>query len=141
LPAREPGAPLSLTVRSGAETQTLTDLLIGDVWLCSGQSNMELPVRRAMGGEYEVAAAADPNIRLLQTGRVSLPAPTSALPKEAVWQVASPPRRQLRRRLFLHGPRHQEDHRRSGRPDRRHLGRFGDPGLDQPRGPDRAEDL
>jgi len=90
LPAREPGAPLSLTVRSGAETQTLTDLLIGDVWLCSGQSNMELPVRRAMGGEYEVAAAADPNIRLLQTGRVSLPAPMSALPKEAVWQVASP---------------------------------------------------
>ena len=90
LPAREPGAPLSLTVRAGADAQTLTDLLVGDVWLCSGQSNMELPVRRAMGGESEVAAATDPDIRLLQTGRVSLPAPTSTLPKEAVWQVASP---------------------------------------------------
>jgi sialate O-acetylesterase len=90
LPAREPGPPLSLTVRSGAESQTLTDVLIGDVWLCSGQSNMELPLRRTMGGEYEVAAAGDPDIRLLQTGKVSLPAPTSALPKAAVWRVAGP---------------------------------------------------
>ncbi len=90
LPARQPGAPLSLTVRAGSDAQTVTDLLVGDVWLCSGQSNMELPVRRAMGGEYEIAAATDPDIRLLQTGRVSLPAPTSTLPKEAVWQVASP---------------------------------------------------
>lgn len=90
LPPREPGAPLELTVRAGDARQAISDLLVGDVWLCSGQSNMELPVRRAMGGEYEVAAATDPNIRLLQTGRVSLPAPTSALPKEAVWRVASP---------------------------------------------------
>jgi len=90
LPAREPGAPLTLTVRAGGETQALTDLLMGDVWLCSGQSNMELPLRRAMGGEYEVAAANDPNIRLLQTGRVSLPAPTSTLSTAAIWQAAAP---------------------------------------------------
>ncbi len=90
LPAREAGAPLTLTVKSGGDTQTLTDLLMGDVWLCSGQSNMELPLRRAMGGEYEIAAVKDPGVRLLQTGKVSLPAPTQALPKEAVWQVATP---------------------------------------------------
>ncbi|EJL30338.1 Protein of unknown function (DUF303) [Caulobacter sp. AP07] len=89
-PAREPGAALTLTARAGDERQTISDLLVGDVWLCSGQSNMEYPLRRALGGEVEAARSADPNIRLLQTGRTSLPAPTGALPKEAVWRVASP---------------------------------------------------
>ncbi|WP_425997544.1 sialate O-acetylesterase [Caulobacter sp. DWR1-3-2b1] len=90
LPAREPGEVLTLTVRSGGERQTISDLLIGDVWLCSGQSNMEMPLRRIMNGDNETAGATDPDIRLLQTGRVSLPAPTSSLPKESVWRVASP---------------------------------------------------
>jgi len=90
LPAREPGAPLTLTVRSGEERQTISDLLMGDVWLCSGQSNMEMPLRRIMNGDNETAGATDPNIRLLQTGRVSLPAPTSTLSREAVWRVAGP---------------------------------------------------
>jgi sialate O-acetylesterase len=90
LPAREPGEPLTLTVQAGGERQTISDLLVGDVWLCSGQSNMEYPLRRALGGEAEAANSADPNIRLLQTGRVSLPEPTTALPKEAVWRPATP---------------------------------------------------
>ena len=89
-PAREPGAALTLTAKAGGERQTISGLLVGDVWLCSGQSNMEYPLRRALGGEAEAAKSADPNIRLLQTGRTSLPAPTSGLPKEAVWRVASP---------------------------------------------------
>ncbi|KRA59643.1 9-O-acetylesterase [Caulobacter sp. Root655] len=89
-PAREPGAALTLTAKAGGDSQTISDLLVGDVWLCSGQSNMEYPLRRALGGEAEAAKSADPDIRLLQTGRTSLPAPTTALPKEAVWRVASP---------------------------------------------------
>ncbi len=90
LPAREPGEALTLSVRSGGERQTISDLLMGDVWLCSGQSNMEMPLRRIMNGDSETAGATDRDIRLLQTGRVSLPAPTSALSGEAVWRVASP---------------------------------------------------
>jgi sialate O-acetylesterase len=89
-PAREPGAALTLTAQAGGERQTISDLLVGDVWLCSGQSNMEYPLRRALAGEAEAANAADPNIRLLQTGRTSLPTPTTALPKEAVWRAATP---------------------------------------------------
>jgi len=91
-PAREPGAALTLTLTAKAEgeTQTISDLLVGDVWLCSGQSNMEYPLRRALGGEAEAANAADSNIRLLQTGRTSLPEPTGALPKDAVWRAATP---------------------------------------------------
>jgi sialate O-acetylesterase len=90
LPAREPGEPLTLTVQAGGERQTISDLLVGDVWLCSGQSNMEYPLRRSLGGEAEAANSADPNIRLLQTGRVSLPEPTTALPREAAWRPATP---------------------------------------------------
>jgi sialate O-acetylesterase len=51
---------------------------------------MEYPLRRSLGGEAEAANSADPNIRLLQTGRVSLPEPTTALPKEAAWRPATP---------------------------------------------------
>lgn len=90
LPAREPGEALTLTVQAGGERQAISDLLVGDVWLCSGQSNMEYPLRRSLNGEAEAANAADPNIRLLQTGRVSLPEPTTALPKDAAWRPATP---------------------------------------------------
>jgi sialate O-acetylesterase len=89
-PAREPGPALTLTAQAGGERQTISDLLVGDVWLCSGQSNMEYPLRRSLNGEAEAANSADSDIRLLQTGRTSLPAPTTALPKEAAWRAATP---------------------------------------------------
>lgn len=38
------GGPYDMTVRAGQDRQVVRDVLIGDVWLCSGQSNMELPV-------------------------------------------------------------------------------------------------
>ena len=42
------GGPYQLTVNSGSTSLTLNNILIGDVFLCSGQSNMELPIRRCM---------------------------------------------------------------------------------------------
>ncbi len=89
-PARQPAAALSLTTKTVSDSQTISDLLVGDVWLCSGQSNMEYPLRRSLDSDTELSHATDPDIRLLQTGRTSLPAPTTTLPKEAVWRVASP---------------------------------------------------
>ena len=44
LPAMKPGGPFSLVLAG----QTIEDVLVGDVYICSGQSNMELPVRRVM---------------------------------------------------------------------------------------------
>ncbi len=91
LPARLGGGPaLTLTVQAGAERQVVSDLVMGDVWLCSGQSNMEYPLRRTLAGDSEVAAAADPNIRLLQTGKISTPAPQADLPAGVVWKAATP---------------------------------------------------
>jgi len=91
LPARPAGGPaLTLTVQAGGERQVVSDLVMGDVWLCSGQSNMEYPLRRALAGDSEVAGAGDPDIRLLQTGKISKPTPQDDLPAGVVWKAATP---------------------------------------------------
>ncbi|UOR05958.1 sialate O-acetylesterase [Hymenobacter aerilatus] len=64
LPATPAGGPYALVVK-GQNTITVHDVLMGDVWLASGQSNMEWPLREANNGAQEVAAANFPNIRLL----------------------------------------------------------------------------
>lgn len=56
--------PLTLTV-AASNTIILTDILIGEVWLCSGQSNMHWPLRKAANGEAEAASANLPKLRLL----------------------------------------------------------------------------
>src|SRR5665647_890805 len=59
----KPGGPFSMKIEA-ANTITVNDILIGDVWLCSGQSNMELPVRRVRPlYEAEIAASANNYIR------------------------------------------------------------------------------
>lgn len=91
LPARPAGGgALTLTVQAGTERQVVSDLVMGDVWLCSGQSNMEYPLRRALAGDGEVASAGDPDIRLLQTGKISKPTPQDDLPAGVVWKVSTP---------------------------------------------------
>ncbi|MGI4863368.1 MAG: sialate O-acetylesterase [Janthinobacterium lividum] len=63
LPALKAGGPYELTVR-GTNAITLHDVLVGDVWLCAGQSNMELPMRRVRDKyPQEVAQATNPRIR------------------------------------------------------------------------------
>ena len=55
--------PLSMYVVSGNDSVVLTDLLIGDVWLCIGQSNMEWPVKRSLHAAEPMAAAQQPLLR------------------------------------------------------------------------------
>jgi sialate O-acetylesterase len=58
-----PGGPFSMKI-DATNTITINDILVGDVWLCSGQSNMELPVRRVRPlYEAEIAASANNYIR------------------------------------------------------------------------------
>lgn len=66
LPPGEAGGPFDLTV-TGANTITLRDVLVGDVWIAAGQSNMEWPVAWAAKPEAEAAAANYPRIRLVRT--------------------------------------------------------------------------
>ncbi len=62
------GGPYDLTISDG-DILTLSNILIGDVWICSGQSNMEMPLAgwgKIDNYQEEIAAANYPNIRLLQ---------------------------------------------------------------------------
>jgi len=63
LPARRAGGPLQLLVRAGSDSVVLSNVLIGDVWVASGQSNMEFEVASAANAAEAIAAAHDSSIR------------------------------------------------------------------------------
>jgi sialate O-acetylesterase len=90
LPAEKAGGPYTLQVRSGAATQVASDILIGDVWLCSGQSNMELPVRRTLNSDGEIAGAHNDSIRMLRVPQTATPAPQAGFGGPAPWLSATP---------------------------------------------------
>ncbi|MDA7534649.1 sialate O-acetylesterase [Verrucomicrobia bacterium] len=91
LPRLESGkGSLTMTVKAGDETIRLTDILVGEVWLCSGQSNMEMTVHESADGKAEVKAANHPSIRLFNIPR---PAAMASDPQDDVvgqWQACSP---------------------------------------------------
>ena len=68
LPTAPAGGPYELTIASGKIVKTFNDVLLGEVWICSGQSNMEMPVlgnwAKLNNARQEAATANYPNIRL-----------------------------------------------------------------------------
>ena len=87
LPALPAGGPVELVVTGGDQTATLTDVLIGDVWLCSGQSNMQFPLKDAKNAAEAIAAAvADNRLRLL-----TVPSNPAAAPLEKIDATWTPP--------------------------------------------------
>ena len=75
LDALKAGAPGTLTVK-GKNTITVADVLVGDVWLCSGQSNMSMSVEGANDFAKERAAANFPQIRAFREGSNGMPSPS-----------------------------------------------------------------
>jgi len=73
---------------SGSKTIELQDVLIGDVWLCGGQSNMELPLSRTRNAEAEIRAADHPSVRLFTVKSHPAYAPSHLL--QGTWKVCSP---------------------------------------------------
>ncbi len=88
LDAMEAGGPHVLTVSSGGQTIEVKDVLVGEVWLASGQSNMQWPISRTANAEAVIAAAANPSIRLLTVPRRGANEPQSTV--EANWTACSP---------------------------------------------------
>jgi len=87
-PLKADGKEHTMTVK-GSNTITLKDVLLGEVWICSGQSNMEWSVNRSMNAKEEIAAADHPKIRLFNVpGHVAKPEPQEEARGE--WQVCSP---------------------------------------------------
>ena len=69
LPAQEASAQPAKLVFEGSNRITLNDILIGEVWLCSGQSNMEWAVSQSSNAQEEIAAADHPLIRHVKIPR------------------------------------------------------------------------
>lgn len=93
LPTPTAGGPYSIAVTAGRDSITLENVLVGEVWVCSGQSNMEFPVQgwtTVMDYDREVATAHHPDIRLLQVRKT-----TAFRPQDDVqvngggWQICS----------------------------------------------------
>lgn len=90
LPAMPAGGPYTLHVTSGGESQEARDVLVGDVFLCTGQSNMQMSVKGAANATAEIAAATDESVRELAVDRVPSPAELATFPTPVSWKVESP---------------------------------------------------
>jgi sialate O-acetylesterase len=81
------GGPFELKF-SGKNTLTFRNILVGEVWICSGQSNMEWPLIQAARGKEEAEQAENPNLRLFTVTKT-----TALNPQEDVagrWEVSTP---------------------------------------------------
>lgn len=87
LPEMSAGGPHSMTV-SGKNTVAIENILVGEVWVCSGQSNMEWTVRSVDHNVEETFAANYPQIRLFQVPKRASAAPMDDV--EASWQACDP---------------------------------------------------
>jgi sialate O-acetylesterase len=87
LPAPPAGGPFVLVVKGKNEIR-ISDVLVGEVWLCSGQSNMEMTVGSSMDFDQERPAATDGQIRHLLVPKRPLSQPDSNI--GAPWVVCSP---------------------------------------------------
>jgi sialate O-acetylesterase len=82
------GEPLQLVVEGKDSRVERNDILVGEVWLCSGQSNMEWPVAASTNADLVIPAAAHPQIRLV---RVKGPgSQTTVEDFDGQWEVCSP---------------------------------------------------
>lgn len=88
LPALDASTTPAELVVEGANRIVVRDVLVGEVWLCSGQSNMDFKLSRATGGIEDIAAANWPAIRQLKIARNPVAQPTDAV--SAAWSVCSP---------------------------------------------------
>ena len=91
LPALGGGGPLVLKAQtSSGVTQSANDILIGEVFLCSGQSNMEMSVDRTGDSYNEIASSTNSTIRMVTVQHASSPTPRSEFSTPVGWQLAAP---------------------------------------------------
>lgn len=88
------GGPYTITIAATSEKRTLQNVLIGEVWLCSGQSNMEMPLMGwppndlIVNSEAEIQNANFPEIRLFTVSRAVSHVPLNDC--NGKWQVCNP---------------------------------------------------
>ena len=132
LPAMPAGGPFTLGARTASKTQTANDVLVGDVWLCSGQSNMEWPVRNTLDAGSEVALSANERIRQVTIARATSAAPRTDFDAPLEWKVAGPDdHRAFLRHLLLLRARTAENRERAAGHHLLELGRLAHRALDE----------
>ncbi|MEQ8548112.1 MAG: sialate O-acetylesterase [Cyclobacteriaceae bacterium] len=92
LPTTDAGGPYTITIQA-KETMTIENVMLGEVWLCTGQSNMEMPLRGFMGqpvkgSNSEIINSTNSLIRHINIPRKSTTIPNPTF--EAKWEEASP---------------------------------------------------
>jgi sialate O-acetylesterase len=89
LPAMKAGGPHTMTI-AGKNTITVKNILIGDVWLASGQSNMEWPLSQTVNNyQQEIANANYPQIRMIDVKNTIAFSPQTEFESEG-WKITSP---------------------------------------------------
>lgn len=83
------GGPYTLTVMGNNEL-VLNDVLIGEVWVCSGQSNMEWALKNTNGAEEAIKASGNNQIRHIKIQREISDRPQDDLMSEAEWKLSTP---------------------------------------------------
>ncbi len=81
------GGPFEMTV-SGNNSITINNILVGENWLCGGQSNMAMPVQGSDGAEDAIAAAKYPEIRLFKVKLAAADTPQDDV--EGAWVICAP---------------------------------------------------
>lgn len=82
------GGPYTLVAGLGNRIITLKNVMVGDVWLCSGQSNMEFGIGNVANPDPVIAAANDPNLRLLTIRKVIAMSPQALT--SGTWAACTP---------------------------------------------------
>lgn len=88
LPPVQAGGPYAMEIR-GTNTINIRDILVGDVWIASGQSNMGFNVARVDHAKAELATATHPELRLFHVQQRASDYPMDDAPG-ASWQICSP---------------------------------------------------
>lgn len=80
--------PFEMVVQGGTNELRIADVAVGEVWVASGQSNMELPLRVTAGADAEIARSANPLLRQFAVKRTGANQPLEDC--EGQWTVAAP---------------------------------------------------
>ncbi|MFD1951823.1 sialate O-acetylesterase [Sphingomonas arantia] len=89
-PAMPAGGPYEMSVAAPSGSTVFRDILVGDLFLCSGQSNMELQVGQAQDLIPDAHAPADPQLRLLTVAKAASAAPLARFGQTPNWSIAAP---------------------------------------------------
>jgi sialate O-acetylesterase len=90
MPASTIGRTMTVTSSIGDHQLAIGNILVGDVWLCAGQSNMAFMLEKDRRGETEVSQSGNPMIRMLLTAWQSSDTPLEAVKRRDPWLESSP---------------------------------------------------